>query len=201
MEIIATSPKKYFIKDIKKSLKNYIEQKQFELKNKEKNIEKIELDPKTYFYEKNPSSVTIKTGREEHLKAIIDLRSSAKKEILQLAPTFKGTFASRISIIRNLKRKVKYKIITSKIQSNNLKNIRATIENGGEVRVLNVNEKEMFSLVIIDNIQFLISLQDRKKEENQTSFISQNKTLLGDMKKIFNTYWEKAKPLTLKDLK
>lgn len=202
IEVIPTSPKKYQIKDIKKSLKRFLKNEQLELKDKLDNLSKLKIELKTKTLKENPPSVNFFTGKVEHIDAIASLRDNAKKELLQIAPRFEGNFASMISLKRALKRKVKVNIIILRITDGNKKQIKAGLESGAEIRSLDYPpDHELLSFVIKDSSEFLAVIQDYQKKEKRMAIFSRNKPMLSILKDSFDKYWKEAKSISMKDLK
>lgn len=199
INIIPTSPKKYQIKDIKISLKNYINKSKYDLDEKISLVENLEIKPKIFNLEKNDPSVNIFTGVDEHLNAIITLRDSAKEELLQIAPLFRGTFASNLSLQNSLKRGIVVKIIVSKITNENKKNIIDCIKLGAEVRQL--NSFDLLSTLIKDSSEFLLGVENYKNKEERINLFSKNQALLLTLRQTFFNLWKNAKLITNKDIK
>jgi len=197
IEIIPTSPKKYQIKDIETSLKDYLNKKKNEIEEKISIANEIETKPRSILDEKE-TSVRILLGREEHLAMVTALRENAKKELLQMAPTFGSTPASDLSLQRALLRGVKEKVIVKKITPINKNKIKICIKNGGEVRRL--NSPDLLALLIKDSSEFLLGVH-KIDEDERTMIFSKNKSLLILLTKTFNDFWKKAKPITLKEVK
>ena len=61
-------------------------------------VNHLELKPKSFNPDVNAPSVNLLTGRDEHLNAVIAFRNTAKKELLQMAPNFIGSFATTLSL-------------------------------------------------------------------------------------------------------
>jgi len=196
IEIIQTSPKKYQIKDIKEALKNYLNQKKEEIEETINRAEEIEAKPRRFLEEKEVFARMI-IGREEHIEVLSGLREKAKKELLQMAPTFGPSFASDISLERALFRGVKVKIIVKQITPVNKNRIKNVIKNGAEVRRLNA---DILSLNIVDYSEFLVSVHKREEEE-RVAILGRNKALLDALENTFQESWKKAKPIRLKDIR
>jgi len=195
---IPGKPKKYQIKDVKESLRFYLNNKKQELDEKIESIQLIDLKPKTFNESEHQSSVTTFTGRKEHLNQVIRFREIAKKEIIQTAPLFIGTFSTRLSLRRVLERGVKVKIIIMDVNKKNKPNIETGLKYGAEIR-LNKHIKG-FSMIIKDATEAMFSAHSYENKEEKTAICSRNKGLLIALKKTFSEFWEKAKPITLKDL-
>jgi|SRR3989344_452157 len=198
VNIIPTSPKRYQIKDTKTSLKNYINKIKYNLDEKISLVENLEIKPKIFNINKNNPSVNIFTGIDEHFNAIITLRDSAKEELFQIAPLFRGTFASNLSLQNALKRGVVVKVIISKIMNENRKNIIDCIKLGGEVRQL--NSPDLLSTLIKDSSEFLLGVENYKNKEERINLFSKNQALLLTLRQTFFNLWKDAKPITNKDI-
>jgi len=193
VNVLPTSPKKYRIKNIKGALRQYFNNKKSVLDEKLKTIDKLELKPKQFNINKNNPSVFVFSGREEHLNAIISFRESAKKELMQVAPLFKGSFASNLSLQRALSRGVKVRIIVLKLTKENKKNIAKCIKSGGKVR--QINSPNLLSMLIKDSSEFLLGVQNYGNNEERMTIFSKNKALLDNLKETFNSLWKKARPI------
>jgi sugar-specific transcriptional regulator TrmB len=198
VEITPTKPKKYQIKNIKESLKQYLKQKQDDLQEKIIEVKDLEIKPKSFLQEEKAPSVNFYYGREEHLKAVVTLRENAKKELLQMAPLFAGHYASMLSVQRALKRGVKMKILVWNITAKNKKQIRNCITNGGEIR--KSTAADAFSIVIKDSSETLIGVQDFRKKEERLVVHTQNPSLIKALRDTFFRLWRQATPITKKDL-
>lgn len=196
---IPGKPKKYQIKNIKESLEFYLEKKKAELNEKVEQIKDLELKPKSYNIQENEPSVKILSGREEHLNEVIRFRESAKKELLQTAPSFIGTFATRLSLRKALEINKKIKIIIFEINSRNKVNIETSLKYGAEIRVS--KSISGFSMMIKDSNEAMFSAHSYENKEERTAICSRNKGLIFALKNTFLNLWNKAKPVTLKDLK
>ena len=195
--ILPTSPKKYQIKNIKESLKIFLNNQERELKEKKERIKDLELKPKKYVEGKKDPSISIILGKKDHIAKVVELRETAKKEILQTAPTFSSSYSSDLSLERSLSRGLKMRIIIRKIMDVNRKKIKIAIKNGAKVRII----KGMnLSLFIKDQEEVLVGSHIVLKEERAMLW-SKSKPLINALKITFNEFWKKAKPVTLKDLK
>ncbi|NQU99011.1 hypothetical protein HQ533_06125 [Candidatus Woesearchaeota archaeon] len=198
VKIIPTSPKKYEIRNVKKTLKEYLTRKQTELEKKKEEVEELELEPKKFLLDKKAPSVNLFTGREEHLEAATSLREHAKKEILQIAPLFIGTFASNLSLYKALKRGVKAKAIIPAVTDKNRKKTKEALKHGCEVRIS--ESEKMMSMLIIDSEEFLLGVNRHGHQEERLTIYSRNKAILETMKETFLKLWEEAKPISKKEL-
>ena len=177
----------YKIKDIKSSLREYVETQKNEFNQKQGMIDDISLDEKKVSLSNVPS-VNLYSGKDEHINAIVSLRNSAKKELLQIAPRFQGGYSSMNSVKKTLMRGVKMKLIVSSISDDNKKQILNCYENGGEVRLLNSTN---LSFVVKDNFS---------NSEERMVLSSENVSLLEMLVHTFKRLWKKATPIGLKDL-
>jgi sugar-specific transcriptional regulator TrmB len=175
VQIIPMSPKKYQIKNIKKSLEFYIKQKEAKLEEKRELVSNLTLKPKTHQFHNTPS-VQIFTGREEHLNILASARESTKKKILQISPLFIGTYSSNKSLYNALDRGVKLKVITLKVRDKNKKHIQTCIDKGAKIRFL--NSPELFSCAILDQKEFLLGVQDHTNKEKRLTMLSRNRAIL-----------------------
>ena len=191
--VIPTSPKKYQIKDIKESLRNYLDDKQTQLKDKAQQVDNIQISPKVYIQDTKEPSVQFFTGRDEHIGAVVALRNKAEKELLQMAPRFQGNFASKLSLQKVLQRGVKVKVIVSGVTELNKKSIQNCLKYGGEVKVYEADS--WFAMMIKDSEELLISLQNREKNEERLTTITQSEPLILAMRNLFLQFWKKAKPI------
>lgn len=192
--VAPTKPKQYKIDDIKVSLQTYLQRRKLEINEKISQVDSIVLKTKSITFAA-PVSVTYFTGREEHLNALIAVRNSAKKEILQIAPLFIGTFASRLSLQKALQRGVKVKILIPKITADNKDKVKMGIKYGAEIRQL--NSPELLSLTIKDGEEFLLGIEDYTKKEERIVIFSRSKSLLEAFKQTFFRLWKKAKKVEL----
>src|SRR3989344_3526441 len=135
LQIIPTKPKQYKIEDIRRGIQEYLHQKRLALKEQSLKIPLLELKEKV-FSETNAPSVSLFTGREDHLQYLISLRNRAKKRLLQVAPLFAGTFASNLSLHKAIQRGIKVNVITKKVTVENRKNILDCLHLGAEVKIL-----------------------------------------------------------------
>jgi len=197
IEVVPSKPKKYKIENIKSSLNVYLQKYKADIAEKIGRITLLELKPKALDYSPS-SSVTYFSGREEHLNALINVRNTAKKELLQMAPIFKGTFASRLSLQHALERGVKVKILIAGITEENRGKIKICLDNGAEIR--KTQSPELLSLTIKDNQELLLSVEDYTKEEERVVMLSRSKSLLEAMRQTFFKLWNKSKKVGLKDL-
>jgi sugar-specific transcriptional regulator TrmB len=195
ISITPSKPKRYRIEDVKRSLRQYINIKQTELKEKSDAINDIELRSRTALSDKKTPSVSVYTGRDAHLQAIANIRDDAKKELLQVAPVFAGNFASRLSMQRALQRGVRVKILTVKITDKNRENIKNCIKYGGEIRTL--ENLEYIPLLISDSEEFLLGIQNQENMEERMMLSSRNAALLRLLKEYFFRLWRSAKPARL----
>lgn len=195
---IPGKPKRYQIKAVKESLKFYLQKRKAELDEKIEKINSIELKPKSYHISENKPSINMYKGKDEHFNAIIKIRDSAKKEILQTASTFKGTFATNLSLKKALQKGVKIKIIILNITEKSKKNIRTCLEHGGEIRKNNTIKG--LSIMIKDSIELLLGVAYYKKDPERIMISSQNPALINTLKQTFENLWKESTPITLKDL-
>ncbi|MFH1276277.1 MAG: helix-turn-helix domain-containing protein [Candidatus Woesearchaeota archaeon] len=192
VKVIPSTPKKYQIDDIKKALKRYINFKQSELNERLENVDQLETKPKLFSLDKNDPTVNMFTGRDEHIRAAVALRDAAKKEILQSAPGFKGSYASALSLKKAFERGIKIKLIVREVNEVNKKMIKSCLDNGIEIRE---NPIALLSLLIVDSKEFLLGVQDYKNEEERMTMYSKNEALLAVLKETHAKFWEKAKPI------
>ncbi|MFH1506480.1 MAG: helix-turn-helix domain-containing protein [archaeon] len=197
VDILPVCPKKYQIRDIKTSLKQYLKQKEADLQEKRELIDDLELAPRKFIMAPNDPSVSLFLGRDEHLQIVASLRDAAQDELLQIAPSFRGSFASRLAMQKALKRRVKVKVITLGVNPDNKPMIKTTVENGGEVRIL---EFPRTAFMIKDSEEFIIVVHNYEKMEERTVILCRNKALLDILKDKFFEYWQKAKPVKKEDL-
>jgi len=190
VKIIPTSPKSYTIEDIKESLSNYIARKKAEQDEKLKMIDEIETAPKGFSLDRNAPSVYTFTGREDHLNALLSLRNRTRKEHIQVAPLFEGTFASNLSLYKALKRGVKVRLITTKVTSKNRKNIQECIRLGAKVRKI---DEHLVNFLISDSKEFIMGLDDFTNREERLNIYSRNKALLLVLKDYFEKLWKKSR--------
>jgi len=198
VSLLPGSPKRYQLKDIKLSLKLYLENKKAELDQKIKEIEEIELKPKAFSLDEDKTSVNSFSGRDEHMNQVRRFRETAKKEIIQTASTFIGTFATRLSLRRTLERGVKVKIIILEANKKNKFNIETGLKYGAEIRE-NKHIKG-FSMMMKDSDEAMFSAHSYENKEERTVICSRNEGLILALRKTFDEFWEKATPITLKDL-
>ncbi len=196
VDVIPTSPKKFRIKNLKYSLKKYLESKKNDLENQMNKVESIEEGKKSFNLDKNDPSVHIFTGRDEHINALISLRDNVKSEFLQIAPWFIGTYASNLSLHKSLKRGVNVKIIIKEITDKNRKNVKEAIAHGAEIK--RFDSKDLLSLAIIDSKEFLLGVQNYDNQEERLTLLSQNKALCSSLENTFYGFWKKAKPISIK---
>jgi HTH-type transcriptional regulator, sugar sensing transcriptional regulator len=195
---IPGKPKKYQIKDIKESIKFYLEKRKAELDEKIEKIKLIELKPKSINIQENKASVTTFRGREEHLNQLTKFRQIAKKEIIQTAPSFIGTFSTKLSFRKALERGIKIRVIISKITSKNKNNIEIGLKFGAEIRL---NKKIAgFSMMVKDSDEAIFSAHNYDDQEERVTIYSRNAGLISALKKTFAEFWKNATPITLKDL-
>ena len=193
VSVVPTSPKKYRIVNVKDSLRQYIIRKKTALDQKLDCIEDLEIQPKSISRDKRGPSVVVLNGREEHLSAIISLRESSGTELLQIAPFFKGSTASRISMRRALIRGVKIRIIVKKMTDENRKNIEYGMKYGADIRQL--DSPDPLSVLIKDSSEFLLGVQDCRNQEERMTILSTNKALLLSIKDTFLDQWKLSKPI------
>ncbi len=191
VNIIPTNPKKYKIDNIKNALKEYLELKKTEINQSIDEVEKVTFKPKSFYLEKNAPSVYTFTGREEHLNALISLRNRARKRLIQVAPIFKGTFASNMSLYKALNRGVDVRILVRKVTDENKKNIKECIKLGAKIKYLDSDELVYFLLKDYD--EFILGLESYENKEERLSLISRNKALLVALEKYFDELWKKGK--------
>jgi len=193
VKIIPTSPKKYSIEDIKESLSNYITRKKTEQDEKLKMIDEIETTPKAFSLDRNSPSVYTFSGREDHLNALLSLRNKTRKELIQVAPLFEGTFASNLSLYKALKRGVKVRLIVAKVTSKNRKNIQECLRLGAKVRKI---DEHLVNFLISDSKEFIMGLDDFTNREERLNIYSRNKALLLVLKDYFEKLWKKSSGLS-----
>lgn len=182
---------------MKIALKIYFDRQQAELERRTASIDTLEVTPKK-FSVKNEPSVNILTGKEEHMTTIGKLRATAEKEILQAAPTFKGNYASMLSIRKALDRGIMMKVIIWKITTKNKPRIKDCLEHGGDMRL--TTNKEELSFFIRDEEELLVGIQHRGRSEERVNVLIRNEPLLHILKDFFFKLWNKARPLTLDNL-
>ncbi len=192
IQIHPGAPKLFSIKEIKSSLSSYLNAKKAEIEEKISSLDKIELKPKVYLKE-NHRSVEIIIGREEHLNKVIEFRNSAKKELLQVAPSFVGTFASALALEKALQRGVKVKVITYALTSENRRMAKILLEHGGELRIL--PKEELLVLQVKDCEELILGVHGEKEE--RTLLYSRNKALLETSIETFKRMWNSAKKVKI----
>jgi len=181
-------PKVFGIIDVKEGLKNYLLLARDKIEEEISQLDKIELQPKVYLKESS-NFVEVLVGREEHLRKIIEFRNSAQKELLQVAPSFVGTFASNLALEKALQRGVKIQVITSQMTSENKRMVKTLLSNGGELKVL--PNKDLLVLQIKDQEELIIGVHG--KGEERTLIYSRNKALLETSLETFRKMWKSAK--------
>lgn len=198
VETIPTKPKKYFIKDIKQSIKNFLKNKRDEVDERMRTVEKLQLKPKPEKGLANTPTAVFFTGRKEHLREIIKLRDEAKTELLQIAPSFIGNNQTKISLDRALRRGVKSKIITSGITKENSEQLRGCINSGGEARV----HPELDTYFLIkDSEELLLGIQNKKNNEERVIVLTRSGGLIAAMKVYFEKMWKESAKINKSDLK
>ncbi|MBI3032944.1 hypothetical protein HYY69_05695 [Candidatus Woesearchaeota archaeon] len=193
ISIIPTNPKKYAIEDIKSTLYNYLESKKLNIDKKINEIEQLDVNTKQFQLEKNTPSVYTFAGREQHIHALISLRNKAKKQLIQVAPLFIGTFSSNTSIYRTLERGVKIQVIVKKITKENKNVIKQFLKAGADIRSL--NSPDLINFLIKDNDEFILGLEDYRMKEERINLLSKNKALLIVLREYFEKLWKKAKKI------
>ncbi len=197
VDIIPTKPKKFIIKDIKNSLKTYLENKEANIQNMKNQVSDITFPTQKDILPKL-DSVSILSGRQEHLNAVATIRNEAKKELLQCAPTFQGSPQSAMTLKNALKRNIGIKIIISGITEKNIFMVRSCVENGGEVRISpNLHN---LSLLIKDREEFIVGVHDYRIKEERIMIQSRNEALLESLISTFNKLWKKAMPIEKKNI-
>lgn len=194
VQVIPTNPKKYRIENIRESIKTYLENKRALLREKITEVEQMEVRPTMFHLERNAPSVYSFTGREEHLNALISLRSRAKRKLIQIAPVFVGTFTSNLALQHALHRGVKTKIIVRKITSDNRKQIQECLRLGAEIRVL--DSSGLLYFLVRDGEECILGLEDYRNNEERLNIISRNKELVSVFEQYFAASWKKARPIT-----
>lgn len=188
--IVPLKPKKYQIKNIKQSLKDFIDNKQTELKQKYSQIDELILKPKNIREEQKTPTVSFFSGREEHINEVVKIRNRAKKELLQIGPSFAGNFSSRLSLQKALQRGVSVKLLIYAITKDNILNIKNCIKYGGEVRILKTYDS--MPLLIRDSEELLIGVQKYENKEERLIVSSENTALIKALKEYFLTSWNSA---------
>ncbi|MFA6461682.1 MAG: helix-turn-helix domain-containing protein [Candidatus Woesearchaeota archaeon] len=196
IQIHPGSPKLFSIKEVKESLSNYLTTKKIKIDEEISALKELDLKPKVYLKE-STNSVEIIQGREEHLRKVIEFRNSAQKELLQIAPSFVGTFASSLALEKALMKGIKVKVITYAITPENKRMAKTLLENGGELRV--IPAKDRLVLQIKDREELILGMHGEKEE--RTLIYSRNKALLDTLTETFNKMWASAKTITIKNLK
>ncbi len=133
------------------------------------------------------------TGRDEHLNVAIALRDSAKKEILQIAPSFIGTFATKFALKKVLQRGVKYKVIIRNITKENRDNIRVCLKHNADIREYYF--KDPLSLIIKDSEEMIFGAHEHKDKQERLMLLTRNQALINSLQNTFNEWWKKAKPV------
>ncbi len=190
--VVPTSPQKYQIKDVKQALQNFLCQEEAKLIEKSKQIESMQVEPKLFTQMKSPS-VAFLSGLDEHLHAVITMRGTAKKELLQIAPLFIGTFASNRSLHEALSRSIKIKIIIKDVNIKNKKRVNEATKAGAEIKIL--NSPNLLSLLIKDSQELLLGVQNYHQQEERINLYSQNKALISALEDTFWKLWKLAKPV------
>lgn len=192
--VIPTSPQQYQIKDVKLALQNFIRQEEAKLIEKSKQVDSLQTEPRLFTAMKAPS-VAFLSGREEHLHAIITMRSTAKKELLQVAPLFVGTFASNRSLSEALSRGIGCKIIIKEVHAKNKKVVDKSIRAGAEIRVL--NSSDLLSMLIKDSEELLLGVQNYHQQEERVTLYTKNKALISALEDAFWKLWKIAKSVKI----
>ena len=193
-----TKPKQYSIPDVKEALKQYHAQKKYALEEQEQHIKTITLTQKTILPPETTTSVTLYQGREERLNAITTLRKRARKEILQIAPLFTGTYATRRAFEETLRNKnITCKIIIPTITPQNKEQVRIVLKNGGEVRTYKT--KHLLSTTISDRKEALLGVQDHTKNEERITLYTTNPEIIETLVHTFQQQWKKGKRVKKKD--
>ncbi len=195
VEIAPTNPKTYKIDDIKEALNRFLQQRATAIEELKNGLGRLEKTAKRDAALAAPS-VTMYSGRDEHLRALISLKDRARKVILQIAPLFISNFAGRASVLKAIRRGVKVKVITRSVTPANRHNIVEVMKAGAEVRTL--ASPDMISTCIVDSNEFLIGMQDYSRAEERLAIQSINKAVLGVLEKAFWKEWKKARPIRIK---
>ena len=189
--LVPTRPKQYRIPDVKIALSEYLERTKQELEEKQLALAKLTLSEKTI--SPQGPSVAVFTGRDEHLNTLIMLRNSAKKELLQSAPLFIGSFASNKALVNALKRGVKVRVIIREVNKENAKAVKQALLAGAQIR--RSKQEDLLSIMIKDNEEVLIGVQDYKRDEERLTILCRNKPLLAAIRDQFENEWKKARKI------
>lgn len=192
--LIPTSPKQYKIDSVKEALNCYLAQREAFLHEKTAQLNKLALSPRIQGKVKSVPSVSLYTGREEHLNAVLNLRNAARKELLQIAPLFVGSFATRKSLMEALRRKVAVKIIITNVTPKNKQQVRMAIRQGAQIRQL--RDIKCFSLLIKDNSELLLGVHDDRKHEERMTLHTRNPALTATLRQAFLRLWKQADTLS-----
>lgn len=188
VSVVPGRPKRFQIEDIKKSLKDYLESQRENLAEKVSGLKELTLPAKSFSLKK-PNSVQIYSGREEHLWAIRSMYEKARKEIMQIAPLFVGSFQTRLARSRATKKGVSVKVIVRSVSESNRISIEQAIADGCEIKVL--DRKDLLSIVISDD-ELIMGVQDHTSNEERLFIHTQNPALVEAMKQVFDNQWKEG---------
>jgi sugar-specific transcriptional regulator TrmB len=193
VELHPGKPKKFSPIDPKIAIANL-------LAKKEKEVENLKGKFKEFIksYEKESIAtepISIVRGREIFYWKLVQLISTAKKEVLSIAGGLSGEERGVpfTKVQRNaLKRGVKIKVIIP-LSEKNKEVARKMLKMGTEVRDYPISG---LRLNIVDENTALIAVVDEKLPFNREAILIQNKNFCKGMKKVFNELWKEAKPLS-----
>jgi len=194
IKTLPTKPKTFKIDDVKKVLRNYLEIRKSDIEEKIQKVGSIKKTLKRLDRKRERVSVSFLKGREEHLSKVIEMRDNSSKEMIQIAPSFSGSFSTMLSMRRALSRGVKVRVLIRKFADNNRKNVMNTIKYGGEVRE---KDEGLFTMLISDNSDIIFGVHDYLHGEERVLIESRSERLLNVFKNFFEDIWKEAKPVKL----
>jgi len=193
IEVIPTSPKRYRIDDLRAALVRHVRQREEALASSMSAIRSLRTPSRDIAPDTKSHSVRMMTGREEHIAATSGLADAAKDDLSQVAPLFVGSFASRSSLLAAAERGVRVRVIVGTVTDKNRARIDECLRCGISVRVL--REPQLLSMVLRDREEFLLGVQDHRKDEERLTLRGQNPGILKMLSDTFERDWKRSREI------
>ncbi|MFT7615494.1 MAG: sugar-specific transcriptional regulator TrmB [Candidatus Woesearchaeota archaeon] len=195
---LPVTPKRFFIKDVQTSLKNYIQAHTEKWNTKLSQVNTMTIPKKNTVAQKTPS-VFLSQGREEHIQLLRNLLEETTHAFKRIAPFFRGTRKTQKLTLQKTEQGIPIQILITEITQTNAKNIQFHLELGSSVRL--TKSENAFGYSVSDSAKALFGAEDYSQEQERIMIMTQNPGLVWTLEKNFDKLWKEARPLTLKSLK